>query len=358
VRHVRLVAAGLIAATALGLVAAGCSDDAEIPTATGRNRPLAVIELPVAGDATLTTARPCTLEGHGEGSSGEDLYPEHLRWYLDEIAADGLLGTGERLERFLPAGDRTIYLVADEAPDRADTASVEVTIALAANHPPTCRLLEPLDGDDFLPAHVPTTLRGEAADLESGALDGAQLSWRSSLDGELGTGAELAIVLSPGEHRLIVTATDPDDASLVAADTVTVVLQHRPGEPVAGGEVFLDASGFAAVGDCAAVGVVVGAGTLAVDGGAGTAAFAIVDVAGPLACDPGSLCALDGVSANGNVMVSAAGIGGDGVQRELAISLYRKGPGVAEGLLRLVETEPGQEPCVQRSRVVLLATTI
>jgi len=357
VRRIRHLAAAAAVALVPVLVVVGCSDDETDLMVPGQSRPRAVITEPVDGDTTLVTVPATRLAGSGTGSSGEDLYPERLHWYLDAIRPASLLGHGEALDRLLPAGWRTIYLVADEAPDRADTASVRVKVEEAANYPPTAAILEPLDGEDFLPAHVTTVLRGAGRDRESGDLTGAELSWRSTADGVLGTGAELVVVLSPGDHQLILTVTDPVDPSLTAADTVTVVVQHRPASPVADGAYYLTAGAFTAIGECAAYTLVVGTGTVSVDDLTGTAALAITDLAGSLACDPAGLCDLAGSFVNGNLRVTAAGTGEGGVLREVEISLYTADPGELAGLLRVIETRPDEDPCVQRSRVVLLAGT-
>ncbi|MBN1814927.1 MAG: hypothetical protein JXA14_24015 [Anaerolineae bacterium] len=70
----------------------------------------------------------------------------------------------------------------------------------------------------------PLMLHGIAYDLEEGELQGAALAWVSSLDGQLGTGSTLpGVALSPGEHRLTLTATDSQ--GLNASDTVTVTVK-------------------------------------------------------------------------------------------------------------------------------------
>jgi hypothetical protein len=54
-------------------------------------------------------------------------------------------------------------------------------------------------------------LSAEAQDIEDGPLDGDSVVWTSSLDGVLGTGAELVVgELSPGQHLITVKATDSD----------------------------------------------------------------------------------------------------------------------------------------------------
>ena len=53
------------------------------------------------------------------------------------------------------------------------------------------------------------------------------MSWSSSLDGPLGTGARLVIVtgdLTAGTHTLTATATDSSDATATASVTVTVTV--------------------------------------------------------------------------------------------------------------------------------------
>lgn len=68
-------------------------------------------------------------------------------------------------------------------------------------------------------------LQGYAYDLEDGALAETALRWSSSRDGDLGTGSQVLVSLSPGEHLITFTATDSDGNAATA--TVRVYVGHR-----------------------------------------------------------------------------------------------------------------------------------
>jgi hypothetical protein len=66
-------------------------------------------------------------------------------------------------------------------------------------------------------------LTGLASDLEDGPLSGSQLRWRSTIDGPLGDGDELAVdALSVGVHRLTLSVTDSGGLTGEAEVTVHV----------------------------------------------------------------------------------------------------------------------------------------
>jgi hypothetical protein len=75
---------------------------------------------------------------------------------------------------------------------------------------------------------------GAAFDPENGALGGPSLTWTSSLDGPLGTGAELnrnAATLSEGTHVVTLTATDQAGAATTATVTIHIVRVALPPPP-------------------------------------------------------------------------------------------------------------------------------
>src|SRR5690349_15405517 len=96
----------------------------------------------------------------------------------------------------------------------------------AENQPPSVRILAPAAG--VMLGMPPHALRGEATDPEDGALSGAALSWRSSLQGPLGTGAELSVSLSRGTHELTLEAVDSQGLRGSAAVRVTVDIPNQP----------------------------------------------------------------------------------------------------------------------------------
>lgn len=94
----------------------------------------------------------------------------------------------------------------------------------AANTPPNLLLANQERTLSLAPGHL-LILDGSATDVEDGVLDGESLVWESSLDGELGTGRELATnALSEGVHTITLTATDSQGASSEATLTVVVRL--------------------------------------------------------------------------------------------------------------------------------------
>jgi hypothetical protein len=88
------------------------------------------------------------------------------------------------------------------------------------NVAPSAEIVAPAEDATFLAGQT-VTLVGRGYDVDQGPLPSAQLGWRSSLDGELGSGRMLGRAdLSVGEHLITFEARDRPGAA--ASDTVTV----------------------------------------------------------------------------------------------------------------------------------------
>ena len=111
----------------------------------------------------------------------------------------------------------------------SDTAALTMTIASApVNQPPVVTINGPASGSSF-PAGGTVTLVGAASDAEDGNLSG-QIAWQSSLDGPLGTGAQLVTNgLSVGSHTITATVSDSQGAQSI--DTISVTIVSGPGGP-------------------------------------------------------------------------------------------------------------------------------
>lgn len=118
---------------------------------------------------------------------------------------------------FLPSGDPLAFRVT--VSDGFLTAEDQVSGLQAPQRRPEATIHSPQAGDRAEPGYA-WQLQGWGWDNEAGAsLPGA---WRSSLDGELGSGPVLNVVLSPGSHVLTYTVTDGLGAKTGAGVTVTV----------------------------------------------------------------------------------------------------------------------------------------
>jgi len=80
-------------------------------------------------------------------------------------------------------------------------------------------------GDDVIfPAGTGAAIGGFAVDPEDGSVSGTGLTWTSDIDGPLGTGEVIqASLLSPGFHRLTLTARDSSGMTGESSLTVTVL---------------------------------------------------------------------------------------------------------------------------------------
>ena len=57
---------------------------------------------------------------------------------------------------------------------------------------------------------TPLFLNGYAYDLEDSTLGESALHWNSNRDGDLGTGSQVLVTLSPGQHVITLSAIDSD----------------------------------------------------------------------------------------------------------------------------------------------------
>lgn len=143
----------------------------------------------------------------------------------------GLPVEGESAEisaQALPAGNNiSIRLITS---DGLRTVEDRVDGLRVLNHPPVLTLQSPLDGDAAEPGFA-WTLAASAFDPDEELQDKG--TWRSSLDGVLGSGPRLEnIVLSPGDHILSYSVTDSQGAiaevsvrvSVTAVNTIDLAL--------------------------------------------------------------------------------------------------------------------------------------
>lgn len=106
----------------------------------------------------------------------------------------------------------------------ADTTAVAFARRSSrANDAPVATIVSPDSGARFAKG-ASITFTGSGSDREDGALGGSSLVWRSSRDGRLGTGRQLARSnLSVGTHTITLTATDSRGAT--GTDSRSIVVE-------------------------------------------------------------------------------------------------------------------------------------
>ena len=82
----------------------------------------------------------------------------------------------------------------------------ESPLSAVENRSPAVTIQSPSDGAQLTEGQA-VTLAGSASDPEDGDL-GAAIAWSSSLNGALGTGANLRVELSEGDHTITASVTD------------------------------------------------------------------------------------------------------------------------------------------------------
>jgi uncharacterized repeat protein (TIGR01451 family) len=172
--------------------------------------------------------------------SASDADPNAQLAYTVQYSPDGG-ATWETLDTDLPGNSYTIdsaYLHAST--DGIITVSVSdgfnssdpapSTTFTVQNHAPVINLSSPMNGTIFM-ADEQVVLDAFVNDPQDGLLDDASVQWVSSLDGPLGSGAELdfeASVLSEGMHLITVTATDSEGLTNSASVQIYVLRQSPP----------------------------------------------------------------------------------------------------------------------------------
>jgi len=113
------------------------------------------------------------------------------------------------------------------ATDPFGATAMATTTFTVVNTPPTAMITYPPDGSSYF-ASQQVNLRGYGYDPDE-AIPAARLSWRSSIDGAVGTGTNLWVTLSPGTHTITLSVTDTPGAT--SSDAVTVHVRAGAGYP-------------------------------------------------------------------------------------------------------------------------------
>jgi hypothetical protein len=166
---------------------------------------------------TLSAFVPDPDEGIPDGA---------VEWSSDR---DGVLGTGWSRSRILTAGTHVISVSATDLHGATGADSVTIDVQSSAGLP-SVQILQPAPGQ-FISPGTSIILRGVAVDPEDGPLTGSHLVWSSDIDGVLGSGESIAVVLSGPAvpcnpeifiHTVKLRGTDSDGHTVEVKVRITV----------------------------------------------------------------------------------------------------------------------------------------
>jgi hypothetical protein len=189
--------------------------------------PVPDIALPLA-NGTYYAHQPVTVEAFI--LDPDEFIPQNgVVWTSSQ---NGVVGMGWSDDVMLSAGAHVITVVATDGKGATGQDSVTINVQPDTGLP-AVSILEPDPNDPALGLSPGTqiTLRGAATDPEDGVLTGSSLVWSSDIDGILGTGQSINVILSGPAvpchpeivtHTIQLRATDSDGHTVVVTIRITV----------------------------------------------------------------------------------------------------------------------------------------
>jgi len=187
--------------------------------------PVVSITSPPNG-SNFAEGSPVTFTGTAIDAQNNDL-SNQLVW---SSSIDGSIGSGSPVEtNLLSLGTHSV--TASVIDNNGNTGSKSITLTITStNTPPEVTIETPTTGSSVDEGET-ITFTGNANDDQDGDLS-AGLSWSSSINGTIGTGASVGTnQLSPGSHTITASVTDSGGLSGSASIEITVVNVNDP--PVA-----------------------------------------------------------------------------------------------------------------------------
>ena len=146
---------------------------------------------------------------------------------------NGKLGTGASFSKTLSAGVHTITATATDSMGHTIQRGILVTVnSTATNTAPTVTISSPANGASIA-SGATVGFSGSASDTQDGNIT-SKMVWRSSIDGQIGTGGSFSRVLTSGSHTITVTVADAGGLTAQKSITVTVASASTPPPPSGG----------------------------------------------------------------------------------------------------------------------------
>jgi hypothetical protein len=156
-----------------------------------------------ASGASVTEGTAVTFSGAATDTTDGDI-SGRLSW---RSSTAGAIGTGATFSRALPAGSHTITAtVTDSIGYTTNTAITLSVLAASTNTAPTVTIISPTNGATVSEG-ASVTFSGSANDKEDGNLT-TRLAWRSSVEGNIGTGGTFTRQMRAGTHTITAAVTD------------------------------------------------------------------------------------------------------------------------------------------------------
>jgi len=191
--------------------------DAITVTVTGIPNTAPVVTITAPADGTsVSDGTSITFTGTANDAEDGDI-SAGISW---SSSLDGALGTGASTSATLSVGTHTIAASATDSGSLSGSDAITVTVTGIPNTAPVVTITAPADGTSVSDG-TSITFTGTANDAEDGDIS-TGISWSSSLDGALGTGASTSATLSVGTHTISASATD--SGSLSGSDAITVTV--------------------------------------------------------------------------------------------------------------------------------------
>jgi WD40 repeat protein len=181
--------------------------------------PVPVINSPLEG-AVYSSDETIVFDANGSTDPNGDPITYH---WVSNVSGD--IGYEEHVETTLRVGIHRVILWVED--DKGERTAVFVNITVVqANRPPSVYMTAPLENQRFEPDEEVELNASYSTDPDG---DPLTFAWTSSLDGPLGTGAVVHIVLSIGNHVITVTADDGHDH--IVATAVNITVEEPPNLP-------------------------------------------------------------------------------------------------------------------------------
>lgn len=183
--------------------------------------PVAQITYPPEG-SNYYASQMINLRGFGFDPD-EVLTDSALVWGTE---SDASIGTGPDIWVQLPVGTQVVALTVTDSFGAVAVDTVTIHVQAGGGYP-TVQITSP-PNNTVVGLNTQLTFTGTANDPEDGALSGASLKWTSNIDGVLGSGTSIQVVLSGSAcnstvHTITLEATDSDGHKATHSINVSVV---------------------------------------------------------------------------------------------------------------------------------------